>query len=1002
MSEIMRPLPFKQLMKWIVKELNQKGHIFGIDQSKFYRNDQAAGLTIYGQKIATPIGPAPGPNSQLAPNIIAAYLCGSRFIELKTVQKIDGEELANCIPRPCIKAEDEGYNVEWSTELTTEAAAEEYIKAWLIIHVLAKELKLAEQPDCIFNLSVGYDLEGIKGTKVNTFIETLKDATKHQLFDEAKDWLKANIEAFNNLTIADIEAISPHISNNITLSTLHGCPPDEIEKISRYLMEEKQLNTAIKCNPTLLGYQFARQTMDNLGYQYLQFDDHHFKHDLQYSDAIPMFKRLLALADSLNLSFGLKISNTFPVKIKAGELPGEEMYMSGRALFPLSISLAAKISNDFMGKLPISYSGGIDAFNIKDVLGTGIKPITVATTILKPGGYQRLQQLAYLSTSLTIANQIDYQGLEQIAQQACRNKLYAKHLEQRKSAPKPHKLPLFDCGQAPCRESACPIEQQIPAYLEAVAAQNYQQAMQVIAIDNAAPAITAAICNHDCQKACLRRHYEYPMQIRGAKQWAVQKAMSNYIGNLPKTELKHAHKVAIIGAGPAGMGAAIYLRRNGLEVDVYDKKGQPFGIVQHIIPDFRINQSLIDLDTMLAEATGVNFYFNTEIKDIASLKADYNYIIIAIGAWGNCRDILAENNNKLMQPLDFLGKLKSGHQLDLGAKIAIIGGGNVAMDCARAAKKLANKPEVSIIYRRTIPLMPADSEEIIAAKKEDIIFEELLAPIAYDGQKLQCQKMRLGAMGADGRPKIEADEQTMEFSFDTVINATGMTVDYQLLTDNGLLDSSTNYPQTDENNCVAKQVYLIGDCLQGPSTIVSALADAKKVAKHILADCGLEHDFIKISYQASPELLSDKKGVLKQADSNFDDGHRCLGCDKVCQICVDVCPNRANIALELPGFARESQIIHIDQLCNECGNCAVFCPYDGRPYQDKFTIFATEDDLLNSTNFGFIKDKQITGHYLMRLRDESIEHLCLRDAKLTADYWAIIQEIEQNYPYLIG
>ena len=173
-----------------------------------------------------------------------------------------------------------------------------------------------------------------------------------------------------------------------------SCPPQEIERIATYLIEVKGLHTFIKCNPTLLGYEFARKTMDEMGYDYVAFGDFHFLDDLQYKDAVPMLQRLMALAAGKNLEFGVKITNTFPVDVKQNELPSEEMYMSGKSLYPLSISLAAKLAKEFDGKLRISYSGGADYHNIKGIVEAGIWPVTVATTLLKPGGYQRVEQMA--------------------------------------------------------------------------------------------------------------------------------------------------------------------------------------------------------------------------------------------------------------------------------------------------------------------------------------------------------------------------------------------------------------------------------------------------------------------------------------------------------------------------------------------------------------------------------------------------------------------------------
>ena len=169
MSEKMCPIPFDKLMNWVLSEYRQQGTVFGVH--RFYKADHARTLPIFGGQIETPFGPAAGPNSQLAQNLIAAYAAGARFFELKTVQKMDGEDLARCVPRPCILAEDEGYNQEWSTELTVEQARDEYIKAWCALKVLSGILGLGDPNGFVFNMSVGYDLEGIRGAKVDGFID---------------------------------------------------------------------------------------------------------------------------------------------------------------------------------------------------------------------------------------------------------------------------------------------------------------------------------------------------------------------------------------------------------------------------------------------------------------------------------------------------------------------------------------------------------------------------------------------------------------------------------------------------------------------------------------------------------------------------------------------------------------------------------------------------------------------------------------------------------------
>ena len=462
MSEKMYPIPFRSLMNWVVTEYADCGEIFGIH--KAYRASGKS-LPIFGERIETPFGPAAGPNSQLAQNIIAAYVAGARFFEVKTVQKMDGADLAACVPRPCILANDEGYNQEWSTELTVPQAMDEYIKAWCALKVLSKVYDLGDPDGFVFNMSVGYDLEGIKGEKVNTYIDGMMDARRTAIFGECKAVLKELFPAESDF----IDAISPRVSGSVTVSTLHGCPPDEIERIASYLISEKHLHTFVKCNPTILGYETARRTLDAMGYDYIVFDEHHFNEDLQWADAVPMFQRLQKLADSCGLEFGLKLSNTFPVDTTRGELPNNEMYMSGRSLFPLTIEMCHRISRQFGGRMRISFAGGAEYFNCDKLFAAGIWPITVATTILKPGGYNRLHQMVEKTEKLPYKAfcGTDSSAISDMSTASHTDFHHVKPIKPLPSRKSDKQVPWLDCFTAPCK-GGCPIEQDIPEYVELV------------------------------------------------------------------------------------------------------------------------------------------------------------------------------------------------------------------------------------------------------------------------------------------------------------------------------------------------------------------------------------------------------------------------------------------------------------------------------------------------------------------------------------------------------
>ena len=353
MSDRMTPIPFGQLVNWIFSEFQRSKTVFGIPSVKFFHKSSPNVTRVFGEAIETPLGPAAGPHTQLAQNIIASYLAGGRFFELKTVQHLD--DLA--IEKPCIDAQDEGYNVEWSQELTLSQSYEEYLKAWFALHLLNDVIHLSplDKGGFIFNMSVGYTLDGIKTEKMNAFIDALKDASSHSLFSNLKSIVKEQTrrgilshfiegEGARKQFVQKIDGISPFIAKSVTLSTMHGCPPDEIEAIAKYLIREKGLHTYVKLNPTLLGYDAVKDILESLGYRYIALERESFMHDLQFSDAVQMIERLKDFSAAHKKEFGIKLSNTLGVTNTRHVLSGGQMYMSGRSLFPVTINLAYKLA----------------------------------------------------------------------------------------------------------------------------------------------------------------------------------------------------------------------------------------------------------------------------------------------------------------------------------------------------------------------------------------------------------------------------------------------------------------------------------------------------------------------------------------------------------------------------------------------------------------------------------------------------------------------------------
>lgn len=1016
MSDKMRAIPFKKLLKWVFEEYKAYDTIFGIPKDKFYTKNTDKNIRLFGEPLDTPIGPAAGPNTQLAQNIVAAYLTGSRFFELKTVQVLDELEF----PKPCIRAEDECYNTEWSTELSIEDAFNEYVKAWFILHILHKELFNAAERTFMFNMSVGYDLQGIQTPKVDNFIEGMKDASHTEIYQECKRVLLAEVGIFKHVEAKYIDSISPNICNSITLSTMHGCPPAEIEAISRYLLGEKKIHTFVKMNPTLLGYAYVRDTFDKMGYTYIQLKEESFTHDLQYADGVAMLHRLKAFAAEHGREFGVKLSNTLPCKITGGELPGEEMYMSGRSLYPLTINLALKLASEFNGDLRISYSGGADFFNIDRIFATGIQPITVATTLLKPGGYLRLKQLAGALEPLLHGGEVKRIDLAKLSELAASAFADANHLKEKRIAGSrklTSKLPLLDCYVAPCTHG-CPINQDIPEYIRLVGERKYNEAYEVIVDKNPLPFITGTICNHNCMTKCTRLDYDEAVLIREMKRIAAENGYQAFLDKNAPAKATGSAKIAVIGAGPSGLAAGYFLARAGMDVTIFDKREKAGGTVESVIPRFRISGEAIQRDIELVKSMGVKFVLGSKADfSIEDLKAQgFTYIYLAIGAGKTNTLQLAGEVQHLRSAVSFLEEFnKDQDAVQLGKNVAVIGGGNSAMDAARAALRVEGVEKVYIVYRRTREYMPADREELKLALQEGVIFKELLAPVALQNGVLNCQKLELGAPDASGRRSPVVKEGEFEqIKIDTVLTAVGELVDHDILKKNGIeleVDGKIKVnPATLETN--VHNVFIGGDALYGPSTVVEAIAHARKAANAILAKEKLAQAKGKaadLKFDANKRLseIAAKKGVLQAASQEAEEASRCLECSYVCNICTEVCPNRANIAIALKDspLPNMQQILHVDGMCNECGNCAIFCPHGGAPYQDKLTLYWSEEDFTNSTNSGFflVQDGQ-EPIFRFRINGHIFEAKFTADGKTAADLdpgiTSIVWSAFQNYKYM--
>ncbi|MEQ1831867.1 MAG: glutamate synthase [Candidatus Eisenbacteria bacterium] len=379
------PMPFTRLLAWALAGLARERTVFGLPRRSIWTGSAGLDLSVPvpGGRAATPLGVAAGPHTQLAHNLVVAWLAGARVLELKTVQVLDQLEL----PRPCIDAPAEGYNVEWSQELPLAQSLEQYVSAWALIHVLAPRV-LGEQATGAlagtrFDASVGYDLAGIRSDGVARFLDLLTDATP--MLARLRDALPASLGPVWPASLPT------RVIDTVTLSSFHGCPAHEIGDIVEHLFARHRLHVVVKLNPTLLGHDEVDALLHgSLGWHHVELDRAAFERDLQWEGALALIERATAAAARHGCSFGVKLTNTLVVRNTRGRLAGDAVYLSGAPLHPIATRLAERLVRATGGALPMALSAGACAENFADTVACGFAPVTTCTDLLRPTGYRRL------------------------------------------------------------------------------------------------------------------------------------------------------------------------------------------------------------------------------------------------------------------------------------------------------------------------------------------------------------------------------------------------------------------------------------------------------------------------------------------------------------------------------------------------------------------------------------------------------------------------------------
>ncbi len=504
--------------------------------------------------------------------------------------------------------------------------------------------------------------------------------------------------------------------------------------------------------------------------------------------------------------------------------------------------------------------------------------------------------------------------------------------------------PVFMDRTAPC-SAACPAGVTIPAYLEDIAAGRLDVAFATMALNNPFPRITGRVCPHFCESACnlAARTKEEPVSIR-----AIERRLGDATADIPHQvplELT-GRRVAVVGAGPAGLSAAYYLRRSGHDVTVFDRRDRPGGLLRYGIPNYRLPSEIVDEEVARLDAMGIEFRSGVSLgSDVTldDLAATFTAVFVATGA---CRErgVDVPGESLTERGLDFLESVTRGDVTMPGRRCAVIGGGNTAMDVARMLHKLGG--DVTVLYRRTEAEMPAIREEYERATAEGVAFMFLAQPrsVAKDGGDLvvTVEQMRLGEMDASGRPRPLPTGQTKELRFDGVFAATGETADMtpfptRMAGDDGWL------ALTSEGATRERHVYAGGDLATGPATVIAAIAAGRRAARAIDQALDLGHLWpadgpqamvpaadINPAYAAPSGRAGEQEAfdVSPLAEESLTMGEaemlaeiaRCLSCGhcNACGTCFVFCPDGAITWGDGPVIDYE--------FCKGCGICVAECP----------------------------------------------------------------------------
>ena len=392
-----------------------------------------------------------------------------------------------------------------------------------------------------------------------------------------------------------------------------------------------------------------------------------------------------------------------------------------------------------------------------------------------------------------------------------------------------------EAGIAPCI-GACPAGIDNPRFIRLVAQRRFAEAAAVIREKVPFPRVLGRVCFHPCESECHRKQLNEPIAIVALKRLVAEREALRL---KPKVAKPTNKRVAIVGSGPAGLTAGFYLARLGHSVTVFEALPKPGGMLQACIPEYRLPREILDIEIEEIKQVGIDIKTNTKIESLAELsKAGYDAIFLAVGAQrGMGIGVRGEDSPGVIDCVDFLRDVNFGKAVKLGKRVAIVGGGNAAIDSARVALRIGAK-EATIVYRRSRDEMPASSEEVEAALEEGVNITFLAMPnkiVKRDGAlEMECVRMKLGEPDASGRRRpipIKGSEFAMEF--DNIIAAVGQMTEIPKQFKLQVGDGNRIQVDADTLATSVKGVFSGGDAVTGPASVIEAIAAGRKAAGSI-------------------------------------------------------------------------------------------------------------------------------------------------------------------------